>query len=202
MSGWGESRAGDCFWPGGIWNSGHLQIVKWFLSPPWLYINWGEIAAGPRHGRSAGVWAEDTDPPLQGSANSWCHHRGAAGALKPAAPARPSFHAPAVTGRGQRKPRPRLLGMNQDVSLHTCAFSSAQRPSFRARLVSASHLSRASLQKNPKLAFTPNGCEVPTHGSIGLITLARPSWDSAVSYEKSNPVLLIFSIFYSQGFWK
>ena len=77
------------------------------------------------------------------------HHRGAAGALKPAAPARPSFHAPAVTGRGQRKPRPRLLGMNQDVSLHTCAFSSAQRPSFRARLVSASHLSRASLQKNP-----------------------------------------------------
>lgn len=55
-------------------NRGDLQIVKWFLSPPWLYIN--EVKSLLVRGGvgQQGVWAEDTDPPLQGSANSWCHH--------------------------------------------------------------------------------------------------------------------------------
>lgn len=139
-------------------------------------------------GGQQGGRATDTDPPLRGSASSW--------ALTPAAPAR-LFPTRAVTAKGQREPRPRPPRGEPGCGLCTFGVSSAQRPSFRARLVSKSHLTGASLEKKKKskLAFPPNGRELPTHGSIGLIMLARLSWDSAVSSEKSNPAVLIFSIF-------
>lgn len=47
-------------------NRGDLQIVKWVLSPPWLYIN--EVKSLLVRGGvgQQGVWAEDTTLPSGG----------------------------------------------------------------------------------------------------------------------------------------